>query len=197
VGLTVVEGGLDPARTVLTELGIPLAQVGADVQVPLRVVYKDPSTLGLDRLVGALAAQRRHGRGVVVDLGTAVTVSLVRDGVFLGGAIAPGPVAMARGLAASAPALPRVDLAAAIRLPAESSADAVNAGVLVGFRGLVEGLVHAVAAAADLSDAPHLLTGGQAGLYLDLAPSGPEGGLFEHVPDLVHQGLRWLASEGM
>lgn len=194
VGLTVVAGGLDPAQVVLGDLGCPLAQVGRELEVPLQVVYQDPRTLGADRLVAALAAHVEHGRGVVVDLGTAVTVSLVRDGVFLGGAIAPGPVAMARGLHASAPALPRVDLAAAIRLPAESSADAVNAGVVVGFCSLVDGLVRAVAAAADLESAPHLLTGGQAGLYLEA--SGPQGGglPFVHVPDLIHRGLRWLAS---
>jgi pantothenate kinase type III len=194
VGLTVVEGGLAPAQAVLEELGTQLRLAGADLEVPLRVIYQDPETLGIDRLVGALAAHLRYGRGVVVDLGTAVTVNLVRDGVFLGGAIAPGPTAMAQGLAASAPALPKVDLAAEVRLPAESSADAVNAGVLVGFCGLVEGLVTAVASAGGLGDAPHLLTGGQAGLYLET--SGPGRGLhWEYVPDLVHQGLRWLATE--
>ena len=162
----------------------------------MRLFSEAPETLGIDRLVGALAAHRRHARGVVVDLGTAVTVNLVRDGVFLGGAIAPGLAAMARGLAASAPALPMADLSAEVRLPAESSADAVNAGVLVGFLGLVTGLVTAVASAAGLADAPHLLTGGQASRYLDgLQLDNQERRCcFEHVPDLVHQGLRWLAT---
>jgi pantothenate kinase type III len=90
-----------------------------------------------------------------------------------------------------------VDLCAEVRLPAASSADAVNAGVLVGFAGLLESLAAAVAAAAGLADAPHLLTGGHAGLYLDRArlDSGLGRLDFEHVPDLVHQGLRWLATK--
>lgn len=197
VGLTVVDGGLEPVRAVLQERGAELLLVGADLEVPLQVVYEVPGTLGLDRLVAALAAHVRYGRGVVVDLGTAVSVSLVQDGVFLGGAIAPGPAALAHGLAASAPALPRVDLAAPIRLPAESSADAVNAGVQVGFVGLVQGLVTAVAAAAGLSAAPHLLTGGQAEFYLAAAGTAKLAAwrCCEHVPDLIHQGLRWLAGQ--
>jgi len=195
VGLTVVEGGLQQVRTVLEACGVRLLVAGSDLQVPLRVDYEAPEALGIDRLVGALAAHLLHGRGVVVDLGTAVTVNLVRDGAFLGGAIAPGLTALAKGLEVSAPALPRVDLSAEVRLPAVASADAVNAGVLVGFQGLVNGLVKAVASAAGLAAAPHLLTGGQARRYLDSCEFGGDLG-FEHVPDLVHQGLRWLATEG-
>ncbi len=197
VGVTVVEGALEPARQALREQGAQLQLAGRDLPVPLRVQYDDPGSLGTDRLVGALAAHVRYGSAVVVDSGTALTVNLVRDGVFLGGAIAPGPGAMARGLAQSAPALPVVDLAAEVRLPAASSMDAVNAGVLVGFVGLLEGLATAVASAAGLADAPHLLTGGQAGIYLD-SPVLDGGGRrldFEHVPDLVHQGLRWLGTK--
>jgi type III pantothenate kinase len=208
VGVTVVEGGLEPVRETLQEYGARLLLAGPELPVPLRVAYPDPGTLGADRLVGALAAHVRHGAAVVVDCGTALTVNLVQDGAFLGGAIAPGPTAMARGLAAGAPALPVVDLSAEVRLPATSSADAVNAGVRLGFCALLDGLVAAVAAAGNLTAAPHLLTGGQAQLYLDscreagqkagphVGGEGEAGNLdFEHVPDLVHQGLRWLATD--
>jgi len=195
VGLSVVQGGLEHARGLLQEHGVELLVVGLDLAVPLRVAYESRETLGIDRLVGGFAAHLRHDRCVVVDIGTAVTVNLVQDGVFLGGAIAPGPIALARGLAASAPALPLVDLAGEVRLPAVSSQDAVNAGVRIGFPGLVTALVTTVASVAGLADAPHLLTGGHARLYLD-SPGRSAEPSFEHVPDLIHQGLRWLANRG-
>ncbi len=186
-GLSVVAGRLDPARAMLADLGVPLLQAGDELPVPLRVQYADPTTLGVDRLVGAWAASVRHGTAVVVDCGTAVTVNLVRDETFLGGAIAPGADAMARALAIGAPALPTVDLDAAVALPANSAPDAVNAGVQVGFCSMVDGLVERLAVAAGMADAPRLVTGGAAGIYLR---HGRDDLL--HVPDLIHEGLRCL-----
>ena len=49
VGVTVVEGGLEPARQALLERGARLCLAGPDLPVPLQVRYDDPETLGMDR----------------------------------------------------------------------------------------------------------------------------------------------------
>lgn len=190
VASTVVDGGLDLLTTVAESEGVPLAVAGRDLPCPLSTRYQDPGRLGHDRWLGALAAHEAHGAALVVDCGTACTFNLVdAEGVFLGGAIAPGPQTMAQGLAARAPALPAVDLDRRPDLPATDPQAAVDIGVGLGFCALVEGLAQRLAAAGGLVEAPWLLTGGAAEVYLRRG-----GARFVHEPDLVHLGLVSLAS---
>ena len=53
----------------------------------------EPASVGADRIVNTLGTRCLYARNtVVVDLGTATTFDCItRDGVFLGGVIAPGP----------------------------------------------------------------------------------------------------------
>ncbi len=74
-------------------LDLPLHWVDASSPLPVRLDVEAPSTVGADRVVNTLATSVLHGRNtIVVDLGTATTFDCITDeGVFLGGAIAPGP----------------------------------------------------------------------------------------------------------
>jgi type III pantothenate kinase len=66
--------------------------VDATVGLPITLAVDEPLTVGADRLINTLAASRLYGRDcIVVDMGTATTFDCITaDGVFLGGAIAPG-----------------------------------------------------------------------------------------------------------
>lgn len=190
VAATVVPGGLDVLGELLHSRGIGLRIAGRDLPCPLPLDYTTPATLGVDRWLGALAAHRRFGRAVVVDCGSATTVNLVEaDGTFRGGPIAPGLRAFAAGLAAVTPALPAPRLDAAVVMPPRSSQDAVDAGVLVGYGGLVERLVAELLRGAR-GPAQVVVTGGHAGHLLRNVRLRAV-----HLDDLVHQGLRLLAEE--
>ncbi len=166
----------------------PVRLAGIDVPCPLRLDYDTPQTLGADRWVGALAAHRRFGRAVVVDCGSATTVNLVDiDGTFRGGAIAPGLRAMAAGMAAVTPALPPARFDAQPTMPPRDTQAAIDTGVLLGYCGLVEKLV-AASLRASSGPAQVLVTGGNAERLL--AHSVLQ---VLHEPDLVHQGLGFLA----
>jgi type III pantothenate kinase len=187
VAVSVVPEGLTAFAALLA---IPIEVAGRDLLCPLPLDYLTPHTLGADRWLAALAAHRRFGRAVVVDCGSATTVNLVEDdGTFRGGAIAPGLRAFVAGLAATTPALPAPDLDASPAMPPRSSQDAVTAGVLLGYCGLVERLVADTLRVARGS-ARVLVTGGNAARLLRSTRLQAT-----HVDDLVHQGLAILASE--
>jgi type III pantothenate kinase len=189
LALTVVPGGLADVGAALARRGVVLRVAGADVPCPLRLAYPRPETLGVDRWVGALAAHRRFRAAIVADCGTALTLNAVTaDGTFAGGAIAPGAGTMREGLRRRAPRLPPADLDARAVLPAVTSQDAVDAGVLLAFAGAVERLAADLAAATGLEHAQRVVTGGEAPLYLAHARAE-----WVHAPDLVHEGLRWLS----
>ncbi len=128
--------------------------------LPLEV--ETPDTTGRDRLYAARGALARLGEeAIVVDAGTALTVDAVRDGVFLGGAIAPGPVLLAEALARGGARLPEIDPHPGADPLGRSTHLALAAGVAVGFEGAALRLVEGVARGAGLaSGAPIALTGG-------------------------------------
>lgn len=188
IGLTVVAGGLDAAQRELAGLGVALRVVGPDVPCPLTLDYETPHTLGSDRWVGALAAFRTHGAAIVVDCGTATTVNGIdASGTFRGGPIAPSVSAMVAGMVQLTPGLPRASRDAVPVVPPRSSAAAVDAGVLLGWCGAVERLVHDMQQALGGEPAV-VVTGGNADLLL-------RWGRLRccHEPDLVHRGLALLA----
>ncbi len=188
LGLTVVAGGLDATRAELARLGVSLHVVGADLHCPLPLDYETPDTLGADRWVGALAAFRRFGSAVVVDCGTATTVNGIdASGTFRGGPIAPSMAAMVAGMAQLTPALPTARRDAEPAMPPRSSAVAVDTGVLLGWCGGVERLVHDMLRALG-GDPAVVVTGGNAEVLLRWGRLD-----CNHVPDLVHQGLAALA----
>lgn len=188
IGLTVVAGGLESARLELAAAGVALRIVGAEVPCPLPLDYETPHTLGADRWVGALAAFRRHGAAVVVDCGTATTVNGIdATGTFRGGPIAPSVPSMVAGMAQLTPALPRARRDEVLQMPPRSSAAAVDAGVVLGWCGAVERLVHDMRNALGGEPAV-VVTGGNADLLLRWGRLG-----CRHEPDLVHHGLALLA----
>jgi type III pantothenate kinase len=188
VGVSVVPGGLLDAISQLQAMGLVVRMVGRDVSNPLRSDYETPQTLGPDRWLGALAAYHIFGRAITIDCGSATTVNLIEDdGVFRGGAIAPGLRAMIDGMAKITPFLPCARPALATPMPALSSASGVDTGVALAFCGAVERMVAELQVAAR-GNATLVLTGGHAEDYLRHGKLSPA-----HLPDLVHRGLLLLA----
>lgn len=74
----------------------------------LRIGYRDPDRLGVDRFLAMLGARATTpGALLVVGIGTALTIDLVdADGVHRGGRIAPSPTLMREALHQRAAQLP-------------------------------------------------------------------------------------------
>ena len=72
---------------------IPYMVLSPDLTVPIRNLYKTPSTLGADRLAAAVGAMVLfpNQNNLVIDMGTCITLDFVNSsGEYLGGAIMPG-----------------------------------------------------------------------------------------------------------
>ncbi|MEE8467212.1 MAG: type III pantothenate kinase [Planctomycetota bacterium] len=157
---------------------------------------RQPHGVGHDRLYAARGALvRTQGRAaVVVDAGTALTVDAVRPGgagsagVFLGGAIAPGPELAAEALARGAARLPRIEPRPGQPALGKDTRGALAAGVGVGFEGAAAHLVERVAAEAHMPDAAVVLTGGAADYLVEVLTRPGRELCVE--PHLVHLGLR-------
>lgn len=168
--------------------------------LPLTVRMAEPERVGIDRLLGALAANRLRSPGVpaiAVDMGTAITVDLIAaDGAFEGGAILAGPTLSLLALHGGTASLPRLDATILDEPPSaigKSTTQAMAAGAYWGTLGAVRELIQRIS--DDLNAKPELfVTGGAAGPF---APRLAGGNLLpaRHVPHLVLAGIRIAADE--
>lgn len=113
------------------------------IRTGLPIRYDNPSEVGADRIVNALAARELFGAPVVVvDFGTATTFDVVNQaGEYIGGIIAPGVAISAEALFAQAAKLYRVDLRRPEALIGRTTSSAMQSGIYYGYLGLVEGII--------------------------------------------------------
>lgn len=105
---------------------------------------KSTRELGTDLLCNAVAAWKLSGGkpNIVVDFGTALTLTATSsDGTILGGTISPGLGTAIKALATNAAQLPFVPLEAPAKVIGETTREAIQSGVVFGYKGLVEYLV--------------------------------------------------------
>jgi len=124
-------------------LGHELLVVGPGLRTGMPIRYDNPREIGPDRLVNSVAGfEQVGGACVVVDFGTAVTHDVVSaDGEYLGGVIFPGVEIALEALTERAAALPTVDLTEPRGILGKSTVDAIRAGILYGYAGMVDGIV--------------------------------------------------------
>jgi type III pantothenate kinase len=156
------------------------------------VDYPSPRSIGADRLANAAAVAQLYGYpAIVVDFGTAVTFDVVsRDGDYIGGVIAPGLEAMTNFLYQRTALLPRLSLREPKRAIGKTTRDAMMAGAVFGYRGLVREILQRITSESLPRRKPRVVaTGGYAQL---IARKLPE---IEAVhPNLTLEGLRIIAN---
>lgn len=163
--------------------------VGPGVRTGVPLLVDQPRDVGADRVVNSLAAHHLFGTTCIcVDLGTCTNVDVVSArGEFLGGALAPGIEIAMQALAERASSLRPVDLVEPRSVIGRTTVEAVQAGVLHGAAGQVDGLVRRILAELGPAAAPVtvVITGGLAELV-----HGRTDTVTHHVPDLTLHGLR-------
>ena len=169
-----------------TYFGIKPLTVSAGVRTGLRILYDNPRDVGSDRIVDAVAAIELYGQpAIVVDFGTATVFDAISsDGVYLGGAIAPGINVAAEALFLNTSQLRRVELIAPKSAIGQNTSASLQSGLVFGYAGLVEGIVARFKAELG-QDTQVIGTGGQAGTI------SQETDIFDAINlDLTLIGLR-------
>lgn len=135
------------------------------VRTGLAIRYDNPTEVGADRIVNALAARELYGAPVVVvDFGTATTFDIVNStGEYAGGVIAPGLVISAEALFSHASRLYQVDVKRPEKLIGSNTGAAMQSGLFFGYVGLVDGILERLM--EEIPDIQRVVaTGGQADL---------------------------------
>ncbi len=155
----------------------------------LTIDYPHPAQIGADRLANAIGVAARHGApAIVIDFGTAVTFDVVGSGPsYCGGVIAPGLGAMQDYLGRRTALLPKIELDEPLHAIGKSTVEAMQAGAVFGYRGLVREIIARLRAEMP-GDSVIIATGGDAAL---IAKGLPE--IQKVDPDLTLEGIRLAA----
>ncbi len=160
--------------------------VGPGIKTGMPILYDNPREVGADRIVNAVAVFEKYAReSIVVDFGTATTFDYVSArGEYLGGCIAPGIMISSEALFSRAAKLPRVELSKPKCIIAKDTVSSMQAGIMYGYAGLVDGIVERMKAEAGTQPLV-VATGGLAGVI------GPETKSINLVDEMLTlEGLR-------
>ncbi len=157
--------------------------------LPVRVPESAIHEIGTDLVCDAVAAYVTYKTAcIVIDFGTALTFTAVdATGAIRGVAIAPGLGTAVKALFRDTAQLPSVPLEMPPSSLATNTIHSIQAGVVLGYQGLVESLVSRMK--RDLgTDATTIATGGLSFVLEEVT------GVFDHVDTMLTlRGLKLIA----
>lgn len=117
--------------------------VGAGVKTGLNIMIENPASLGSDIVAASVAAMTEFPLPVIViDMGTATTVTVVDTGNrFLGGAIIPGVVLSMNALSAGTSLLQKVPVEAPKKVICGTTIESMQSGAVFGNAAMLDGMI--------------------------------------------------------
>ena len=131
-------------RTAVKKLtGHKALVVGAGVKTGLNILIDEPSSLGSDLAAAAVAAMVDYPQPVIIiDMGTATTITVVDEGNrFIGGAIVPGVALSMNALSGGTSLLHKVPIEAPKKCISGTTTACMQSGAVYGNAALLDGMI--------------------------------------------------------
>ncbi len=154
--------------------------------VPIKNLYKTPSTLGMDRLAGVVGAFTLFPETpcLCIDAGTCITYDIIDEKAqYLGGSIAPGIDMRFKALHTFTARLPLIERSENVSLTGTTTGESILSGVQTGILKEMEGIINEYK--AGYKGLKIIITGGDSGFF----ESRIKDTIFV-VPDLLFLGLK-------
>lgn len=147
--------------------------VGLDVIPDMPNLYENPSEVGADRIVNAIAGYEKYGGPlIIIDFGTATTFCAISEkGEYLGGVIFPGIKISMEALFQRAAKLPRVEIVKPEHIIGKNTVQSMQAGAVYGYAGSVDDIVKRMKEELGQEDVKVIATGGLSRLIASEASS--------------------------
>jgi len=134
-----------------------------DLKKMIKINIKNINQVGSDRIVNSIEG-KKFKNCLIIDFGTATTFDIVKGGVYEGGVIAPGIKSSIKNLNRSTALLPMFDLKNKQKSYGKNTIDALNAGFIWGYDGLVNNIINKITRNWKMNY-EIILTGGYANLF--------------------------------
>ncbi len=147
--------------------GVDALVVGPGVKNGLKIKIDDPKSLGADIVVDSVGALASVGAPVIViDMGTATTITYVDENEYYrGGAYIPGLAVATNALVSAASKLPKIEFEAPRRVVSTNTVDAIKSGAIYGQASMLDGMIDRIS--REMKTSPKVIaTGGLAELVV-------------------------------
>lgn len=142
--------------------------IGKGVKTGLDIVIDNPSQLGSDLIVDAVAGIEEYGAPLIIfDLGTATTISVVnKDRQYIGGVIMPGMGISLNAMVSGTSQLPRISLDEPGNVIGTNTVNSMKSGILYGTASSMDGMIERIK--SEIGESKVVATGGLAGSVVPL-----------------------------
>ena len=141
---SVVPPVLNSFKTAIRKLtGCSAMVVGPGIKTGLNIRMDNPSEVGSDLIVAAVAAIAEYGAPLLlVDMGTATTITAIDEsGAFVGGCICPGVKISMEALTGRTAQLPGISLDEPRCAIGKNTRDSMRSGIMLGAASMLDGLL--------------------------------------------------------
>lgn len=190
VAVASVVPGLTPAFADMARdlFSVEPLLIDGSTDTGLTLNVSDPRSVGPDRIVNCVAARAEYGApAIVLDLGTATTFDAIDgNGVYQGGAIAPGIGISSEALFERGARLARVEIKPPPSAIGKTTEEHLQAGIFYGAVGQIDEIVRRIA--EEMEGTPKVIATG--GLSQAIAPHSKTIRILD--PDLTLKGIRLI-----
>ena len=160
----VVPLALKEVKKILKQTNFKVLEIkNFNLKKMIKINIKNFNQLGSDRIVNSIEG-KKFKDCLIIDFGTATTFDIVKNGIYEGGAIAPGVKLSIKNLSHSTALLPMFDLKNQQKSFGKNTKDALNAGFIWGYEGLINNIISKITKNWK-SKYKIILTGGYANLF--------------------------------
>lgn len=144
--------------------GVKPMIVGPGVKTGMNILSDVPNQLGSDIVASSVAALRKYPQPIIViDMGTATTLSYLGESTYKGCVIFPGVRIAVEALSGRAAELPHISIEEPPSIFGRSTIDAMRSGILYGNAGMIDSMIQRMEEAAGPA-ATVVMTGSYASL---------------------------------
>jgi len=149
--------------------GLEPMMVGPGIKTGMPILSSDPSEVGADRIVDAVAAHNIYGGPLLVlDFGTATTYDYVdRNGALAARVTSPGIQISAEALFRNAAQLPNIAIRKPRSILAKDTVTGMQAGLVYGYIGQVDYIINKMIQDIGETDMKVIATGGYGRMFLE------------------------------
>lgn len=135
------------------------------IKTGIKIIADNPKEVGNDLVANIVGATELYAKTcIIVDMGTATTISYVENGTFRGVIISPGLTTSKNALISKTSLLPQVELEVPTKLLGTNSSDSIKSGLVYGHVSMIEGMIARIHKLLGTDNIPIVITGGNAKL---------------------------------
>lgn len=169
-------------------LGKKVMVIGAGLKTGLNIKIDNPSSLGSDRVVDAVAALEEYSAPLIIfDFGTATSVSVIDNNrQYIGGMIIPGVKISQEALAQRTSQLPRISIEVPRTIIGKNTIECMQSGIIHANAAMMDGIIDRINDELDMK-ATVIVTGGLASTIIPFVKNK-----VNHEENLLLKGLYYI-----